>query len=662
MRKKLIIFICCVNLICIWLTGLISYFNAASKLDDVQGDKALLLAEESANDIDSWLREQALSLSTFDQYIESSGRSDSAYLSAILVPTYNNLNTDDNVSDLYFTSTDNEMTSARGYVQDTSVNYTQRDWFVGALATDDVYYSDPYLDQDTGRTVITISCKITMRGQTVGVLAEDIWADYISNIVEQCEVPENSYAMLLDRDHGLVVHPNEAYGFVDGEPARLETLAGAPYEAVALALANQEQSVSKIRDYDGVTRNVYMTTVKSCGWTVAVAVDWNVIHSDTTALVNGLYLSTCISLAISIIMASIGGVRLVKPIRRLTSVVTDMDVNREVPVRSRDEVGKLSKGFNTMMFTLRGLLGVSSETVQKIQESSSALKHINQEVVGGAARVKGEMDNIAVSMKAQSQSVEQGRGSLDNFNIQVDQFQKQFDMMSGALENISDTVITNAEVAEQLKTSADESSQSIQALQRVVGLLEEKSQHITEIVSTIQQVASQTKLLALNASIEAGRAGEAGKGFAVVAKEIRSLSEQTGAASGNIRQLIREVQDQINETVSGLDSAAGLFEQNSQVAGKVHVAFADISDKIQFMDREKQTLYQGLQTFMQAGEEINIAFEEIDKNTEYCNTYSGKALQVSAEQTQVVSNLNEFVDQMDTLSAELDEKVQRFQL
>jgi methyl-accepting chemotaxis protein len=566
------------------------------------------------------------------------------------------------VCNLYFTSTDNETVSAVDAVQDTSVNYTQRDWFVGALATDDVYYTDPYRDLNTGRTVITLSSKITMRGQTVGVLAEDIFADYISDIVEQCQVPENSYAMLLDRDHGLVVHPNDAYGYVNNEPARLETLSGAPYEAVSVALANQEQTVTKLQDYDGVTRNVYMTTLKSCGWIMAVAVDWNVIHSDTTALVKGLYLSTFISLAISIIMASIGGVRLVTPIRRLTSVVTDMDVNREVPVRSRDEVGKLSKGFNTMMFTLRGLLGVSSETVQKMQESSSTLKRISRDAVGGAARVKGEMDHIAVSMKAQSQSVEHGRGSLDNFNTQVDHFQKQFDAMSGALENISDTVTTNAEVAEQLRVSADESSQSIQALQEIVALLEEKSQHITEIVSTIQQVASQTKLLALNASIEAGRAGEAGKGFAVVAKEIRSLSEQTGAASGNIRQLIREVQDQIDETVRGLDSTAELFEQNSQVAGKVHVAFSDISDKIQFMDREKQTLYDGLQTFMQAGEEINVAFEEIDKNADSCNIYSGRALQVSEEQARAVSTLDEFVDQMDMLSTELDEKVQRFQL
>lgn len=56
-----------------------------------------------------------------------------------------------------------------------------------------------------------------------------------------------------------------------------------------------------------------------------------------------------------------------------------------------------------------------------------------------------------------------------------------------------------------------------------------------EAVDRIDTISRTVRLIALNAAVEAARAGDAGRGFSVIAQEIKSLSEATEAASGDVR-------------------------------------------------------------------------------------------------------------------------------
>ena len=74
------------------------------------------------------------------------------------------------------------------------------------------------------------------------------------------------------------------------------------------------------------------------------------------------------------------------------------------------------------------------------------------------------------------------------------------------------------------------------------------------MVSLISGFAAQTNLLALNAAIEAARAGEGGRGFGVVAEEVRTLAQQSTAATAEIEQLVQEIQAQTHEVVLAMDA------------------------------------------------------------------------------------------------------------
>ncbi len=79
-------------------------------------------------------------------------------------------------------------------------------------------------------------------------------------------------------------------------------------------------------------------------------------------------------------------------------------------------------------------------------------------------------------------------------------------------------------------------------------VLDEELGVTTTMVGTInaktkalEKIASKQNILALNASIEAGRAGALGAGFAVVASQMGDLSKQSGVIYKDIQQLASDI-------------------------------------------------------------------------------------------------------------------------
>lgn len=90
----------------------------------------------------------------------------------------------------------------------------------------------------------------------------------------------------------------------------------------------------------------------------------------------------------------------------------------------------------------------------------------------------------------------------------------------------------------------------IVALKEDIENMLSRTTNITSNTRALKKISKEQKILAVNASIEAGRAGDAGKGFRIVANQMGELTE----SSSKIYETIIEDADIIHTSVKRLEN------------------------------------------------------------------------------------------------------------
>jgi len=300
--------------------------------------------------------------------------------------------------------------------------------------------------------------------------------------------------------------------------------------------------------------------------------------------------------------------------------VITRDLSRSLgaePAELCDAVSRVADGDLSVQLQLRG--GDIASVLAAVERMQTSLSRVVSTVRQGS-------ESVATA----SMQIAQGNNDLSG---RTEEQASALEETAASMEELSSTVRQNADNARQANQLAQSAStvaiKGGEVVAQVVGTMKginDSSRKISDIISVIDGIAFQTNILALNAAVEAARAGEQGRGFAVVASEVRSLAGRSADAAKEIKTLI-------NDSVERVEQGTALVDQAGTTMAEVVSSIRRVTDIMGEISAASNEQAQGV---AQVGEAITQMDQATQQNAALVEESAAAADSLKTQAQQLV--------------------------
>ena len=580
LKLKLIVFVCIISILSLSFSVGISYYMSHKILSKELTEKAVYKSNQYAEQLNGWLEGQGKMIDEMANDLQYYNDYD---LQKLFAYFEGKQKPNPQIISFYMGFFDKQFISGDGWIPDADYDCTKRDWYVAALGTEGLAYTSPYLDITTNKMIITIAKQIKKDNQVYGVVAADIYVDYLTQIIQEAQSGNNGYAFLLDADNNFISHPNPEFAPAEESLKNISAVYDGKLKAIGEMISSRQTNVKVHKDYDGILKHMIISNIRVNNWTVGFAIPDSDFKSQLNALIIGFGIALAVSLIITIILALFVANSIVNPIKKLKNSINKLsngDLTEKVAIKSKDEIGQLGSSFNNMTEELKNIIGSILATYKSAKDGSDKLTGNSKYVQSLSMEISNATEQLAGEAEDLASNINDGKTFINHFSDSIGEIVQSVNDIHGNSEKAILSVDKGLEDLNSLKAIENEIVEQTQTTFKMIDSFNNSAAGINEMTSVISGISEQTNMLALNAAIEAARAGEMGKGFAVVADEVRKLADQSASAALKIQELVKQVREEVAKFDKLKLKSQELNQKKGIISESIYADFNNIDERI----------------------------------------------------------------------------------
>lgn len=546
-----------------------------------------------------------------------------------------------------------------------------REYFTQPWDTEETVLCEPTFSKSTGRKILAIGTPLYVNNQKRGVLVGFVRLEYVSQIIENISVTENSYQFILNSDGMLAAHPNEEIVLMQNWAT-----ADSSDEESMQVIANMDETLKSVvaamlRGENGVITGddfVYAyKPVADTGMTLCIAAPFMEAYSIVIEVLITIFAAILLAVVIGVIMSMILARSVIIPFQWIGEQLKALAkgntkiTERRMSYKSTREMVGLKESLYFLSETLESMLSkldIESETMMLTVDKIAELVESSNE---NANETSSSMEELAASMEEISATTSEINNSAIKTLDTITTIAKEASEGSEYAKESQSRALLSEKAATEGKNSTNKMLDNIREM--LVESIENsrKAEKISELTADILGIAGQTNLLALNASIEAARAGEAGRGFAVVADEIRELAENSKKTANNIQQISKTVIGAVKKLAEDAD---GMLQFVDTTVLSDYDKFTDVTQQYRTDSTHLENM---LEEFTTKADELEEIITNLKTGTmeisQAIETSTDEIVNITEATTVLVTNISsihEEVNDNKRISVDLREEVNKF--